>query len=48
MCSLCDKRNSNETVYPSELFEKKLDTDQYILGMQFHDNSCDLGSNHLL
>ena len=35
-------------VYPSELFEKDFDIDQYILRMQFHDNSYDLGSNNLL
>lgn len=46
--SPCDKRNTNEIVYPSELFEKELDTDQYILDMQFHDNSYDLKFNQLL
>lgn len=45
--SSCDKRNSNETVYPSELFEKELHTDQYILGRHSHDTSYDLRSNHL-
>ena len=43
-----DIRNTSEVVYPSELFEKDFDTDQYILGTQIHDNFYDLGSNHLL
>ena len=43
-----ENSNSNRMVYPSELFERDFDTDQCILGMQYHDHSCDLGSNHLL
>ena len=41
------KSNTNEIVYPSELFEKEFDTDHHIVNTQFHDNSYDLGSNNL-
>ena len=46
-CS-CDKEsNTNEVVYSSESFEEKIDIDQHIVNMQFHDYSCDLVSNQL-
>lgn len=46
--SCVEKSNTNEMVYPSELFEEKIETDQHIENRQFHDDSWDLVSNHLL
>lgn len=41
--------NSNELVYPSELFEENFDMDhQHIVRRNFHDDSYELRSNHLL
>ena len=47
-CSYDKKSNTNEVVYPSELFEEKIDTNQHIVRRQFHDDTCDLISNHLM
>ena len=43
-----EESNSNEMVHSNELFEENIDMDQHIVKMQFHDDSCDLVSNHLL
>ena len=47
-CSCDEESNSDEMVYSNDLFEENIDTNQHIMNMQFHDDSCDLVSNHLL
>ena len=47
-CSYDEESSSNEVFHSNESFVENIDMDQHFVNEHFHDDSCDLVSNHLL